>query len=102
MTALEDPRSYVTSKPVSTISHKGLRISARSSRVYTCSLPDRREVARENYARRNHQMQKCGYNSVSHKPYKTLGTVFLDDKKLILVSLGQNGDEINGSEVLSV
>ena len=99
MSTLEDPRSYVASKPVSGISHKGLHVSARSAVVYTCSLPHRREVARQNYARRNHQMQKCGYNSVSYKPYKTLGKVFLDDKNLIMVALGQKDDEINGSEV---
>ena len=99
MTTLEDPRSYVASKPVSGASHKGVHISARSSVVYTCGAPDRGEVAKQNYARRNHQMQKCGYNSVSYKPYKTLGKVFLDDKNLILVALGQKDDPINGSEV---
>ncbi|CAB4000355.1 Hypothetical predicted protein, partial [Paramuricea clavata] len=98
MTTLEDPRSYVASKPVSGISHKGLHVSARSALVYTCSLPDRRAVAKQNYARRNYQMQKCGYNSVSYKPYKTLGKVFVNDKKMILVALGQKDDEINGSE----
>jgi hypothetical protein len=100
MTTLEEPRSYVASKPVSGISHKGLHVSARSALVYTCSPPDRRAVAKQNYARRNYQMQKCGYNSVSYKPYKTLGKVFVDDKKMILVALGQKDDEINGSEVL--
>ena len=102
MTTFDDPRSYVASKPVSGISHKGLHISARSAVVYTCSAPDRHEVAKQNYARRNHQMQKCGYNSVSYKPYKTLGKVFLDDKNLILVALGQKDDQINGSEVVLI
>ncbi|XP_028413060.1 coiled-coil domain-containing protein 60-like [Dendronephthya gigantea] len=97
MTTLEDPRNYVASKPVSEISHKGLRVSARSSLVYTCSVPERREVAKQNYVRRNHQMQKCGYNSVSYKPYKTLGKVYLEDKNLILVALGQKDDKINAS-----
>ena len=97
--ALEDPRSYISSQPVSRISHKGLRVSARSSVVYTCSLPHRPEVAKQNHARRNYQMQKCGYNSVTYKPYKTLGKVFLDDKNLILVALGQKEDEAHGSEV---
>ena len=100
MTSVEDLRSYISSKPVSGISHKGLRVSARSSVVYTCSVPDRREVAKQNYTRRNYQMQKCGYNSVSYKPYKTLGKVFLDDKNLILVALGQKEDQTDGSEVL--
>ena len=100
MTALEDPRSYISSKPVSGISHKGLHISARSSLVYTCSLPDRREVAKQNHARRNYQMQKCGYNSVTYKPYKTLGKVFLDDKNLILVALGRKDDEVHRNEVM--
>ena len=102
MTALEDPRSYVASKPVSETSHKGFRVSARSSLVYTCGVPDRREVAKQNYARRNHQMQKCGYNSVSYKPYKTLGKVYLDDKNLILVALGQKDNKISASSEVCI
>lgn len=89
MTALEDPRTYVLPKPVSQISHKGLRITARSDVVYTACVPDRHQVAQQNYYRRSYQMKKCGYNSLPHKPYQTVGKVFLDDKDLILVTLGQ-------------
>ena len=61
--------------------------------MYTCEVPARREVARENYERRRHQMSKCGYRSVIYKPYQPVGEVYLDDKKLILNALGQEQTE---------
>lgn len=89
MTTIDDPRSYIELKPVSGISHKGLPIAARSATVYTCNVPDRQQIAKENYSRRNYQMKKCGYSSVSYKPYESVGKVFLDNKNLILVALEQ-------------
>ena len=93
-----DPRSYVESRPVSRESHKGLRIAARSVTVYTCNVPDRKEVAKQNYLRRSRIMSSCGYNSVTYKPYETVGKVYLDNKKMILVALGQEQEQ-NGEKV---
>lgn len=99
MTTSIDPRSYIEPKPVSAISHKGLRIAARSAKIYTCNVPDRQQVAKENYLRRNYQIKRCGYSSVTYKPYETVGEVFLDNKNLILVALGQQKDGNINNEV---
>ena len=41
---------------------------------------------------RLHQIGEQGYRSVNHKPYQLLGEpLYLEEKKLILHSLGQNG-----------
>ncbi|EDO45458.1 predicted protein [Nematostella vectensis] len=93
MPETDNPRAYIQSKPLPITSHQGLKITARSARVYTCEVPTRREVARENYERRKHQMTKCGYRSVIYKPYQSVGEVFLNDKKLILSALGQQASE---------
>lgn len=89
----ENPRSYVRPVPLPIPSHQGLKITARHAKIYTCEVPTRKEVARENYERRRHQMSKCGYRSVIYKPYQPVGEVYLDDKKLILSALGQEQSE---------
>ena len=89
----ENPRSYVRPIPLPIPSHQGLKITARNAKIYTCEVPTRKEVARENYERRRHQMSKCGYRSVVYKPYQPVGEVYLDDKKLILSALGQEQTE---------
>ena len=89
----ENPRSYIRPVPLPIPSHQGLKITARNAKNYTCEVPTRKEVARENYERRRHQMNKCGYRSVIYKPYQPVGEVFLDDKKLILSALGQEQTE---------
>lgn len=89
----DNPRSYVRPVPLPIPSHQGLKITARNAKIYTCEVPTRREVARENYERRTHQMSKCGYRSVIYKPYQPVGEVYLDDKKLILSALGQEQTE---------
>ena len=89
----DNPRSYVRPVPLPIPSHQGLKITARNAKIYTCEVPTRREVARENYERRRHQMSKCGYRSVIYKPYQPIGEVYLDDKKLILSALGQEQTE---------
>jgi len=89
----DNPRSYVRPVPLPIPSHQGLKITARNAKMYTCEVPARREVARENYERRRHQMSKCGYRSVIYKPYQPVGEVYLDDKKLILNALGQEQTE---------
>ena len=89
----DNPRSYVRSVPLPIPSHLGLKITARNAKIYTCEVPTRREIARENYERRRHQMSKCGYRSVIYKPYQPVGEVYLDDKKLIQSALGQEQTE---------
>lgn len=89
----DNPRSYVRPVPLPIPSHQGLKITARNAKIYTCEVPTRQEVARENYERRTHQMSKCGYRSVIYKPYQPVGEVYLDDKKLILSALGQEQTE---------
>eukprot|EP00795_Rhopilema_esculentum_P008756 gene8756-14782_t len=85
-----DVREYVGIKPMPTSSHVGLRITARcSTPVYTCESPARPEVVKQNYDRRRHQISSCGYRSVNFKPYKEVGEVILNEKELILKSLGQ-------------
>lgn len=89
----ENPRSYIRPVPLPIPSHQGLKITARHAKIYTCEVPTRKEVAKENYERRRHQMSKCGYRSVIYKPYQPVGEVYLDDKKLILSALGQEQSE---------
>ena len=89
-----DVREYVGIKPMPTPSHVGLRITARcSTPVYTCESPTRPEVVKQNYDRRRHQISSCGYRSVNFKPYKEIGEVILNEKELILKSLGQGNTE---------
>ncbi|XP_015748308.1 PREDICTED: coiled-coil domain-containing protein 60-like [Acropora digitifera] len=85
----ENPRSYIRPVPLPIPSHQGLKITTRNAKIYTCEVPARKEVARENHERRRHQINKCGYRSVNYKPYQPVGEVYLDDKKLILSALGQ-------------
>lgn len=83
-------RDYVAIRPIPSPSHVGLKVTARcSDPVYTCESPSRNEVAKLNYERRNYQINACGYRSVSHKPYKEVGEVILDERELILRALGQ-------------
>lgn len=85
-----DPREFVAVKQIPTASHVGLKITARcSTPVYTCEKPRRKEVAKDNFERRKFQTTQCGYRSINHKPYKSVGDVVLDDKELILRALGQ-------------
>lgn len=91
MPETENPRSYIRPIPVPVPAHKGLKITARNATVYTCEFPTRKEVAKENYERRKHQITRCGYRSVNYKPYQSVGEVYLDERMLILNSLGQRG-----------
>ncbi|XP_031558698.1 uncharacterized protein LOC116295108 [Actinia tenebrosa] len=93
MPETENPRTFIRPKPIPVPPHRGLKITARNSTIYTCEIPNRKQVAHENYTRRTHQMTKCGYRSVNYKPYQSIGDVILDDKKLILTALGQDGDQ---------
>ena len=43
--------------------------------------------------RRRVQQSVCGFHGPPHRPYKDVGTVQLDDRKLILEGLGQDGSE---------
>ncbi|KXJ08664.1 hypothetical protein AC249_AIPGENE4944 [Exaiptasia diaphana] len=94
MPETENPRAFVRPKPLPLPSHRGLKITARNARIYTCEVPTRKQVAHDNYARRKHQMTKCGYRSVNYKPYQCVGEVVLNDKKLIMSALGQDHDQI--------
>ncbi|KAK3748604.1 hypothetical protein QZH41_016425 [Actinostola sp. cb2023] len=94
MPETDNPRTFVRPKPLPIPTHRGLKITARNSRIYTCEVPTRTQVAQDNYARRKHQMTKCGYRSVNYRPYQSVGDVVLNDRKLILSALGQDTDQI--------
>ena len=49
----------------------------------------RPQIARANYSRRRYQYKECGYKSPITKPYQELGEVILDDKQLVLNTLGR-------------
>nr|DBA23274.1 TPA: hypothetical protein GDO54_014204 [Pyxicephalus adspersus] len=86
-----DPKSYVVIQPLPIPSQKGLKIQARSATHYNCWVPCRDEIFRANYYRRQKQLSQQGYNSPNYKPYEELGQpLFLEAKKLILHSLGQD------------
>ena len=87
MPGTENPRSHIQPLPLPIPSNQDLQITARNAKFHTCEDPTRKEVARENYERRRHQMSKCGYRSVIYKPYQPVGEVFLDDRKLNLSAL---------------
>ena len=76
-----DPRSYVRVLPLPTT---GGRAPGSGD-----------AVSKTNYQRRQEQITSQGFWSVSHKPYRGIGDPFyLDEKKLILHSLGQ-WDEVS-------
>ncbi|XP_077318206.1 coiled-coil domain-containing protein 60 isoform X2 [Lithobates pipiens] len=86
-----DPRSYMVIQPLPIPSQKGLKIQARSATHYNCWVPCRDEIFRDNYYRRQRQLSQQGYNSPNYKPFEELGQpLFLEVKKLILQSLGQD------------
>ncbi|XP_072272070.1 coiled-coil domain-containing protein 60 [Pyxicephalus adspersus] len=100
-----DPKSYVVIQPLPIPSQKGLKIQARSATHYNCWVPCRDEIFRANYYRRQKQLSQQGYNSPNYKPYEELGQpLFLEAKKLILHSLGQdeldtkNEDTVNAND----
>ena len=96
----ENPRSHIQPLPLPIPSNQDLQITARNAKFYTCEDPTRKEVARENYERRRHQMSKCGYRSVIYKPYQPVGEVVLDDRKLIFSALRQEQTEQNNQAYL--
>ena len=96
----ENPRSHIQPVPLPIPSNQDLQITAGNAKFHTCEVPTRKEVARENYERRKHQMSKCSYRSVIYKPYQPVEDVFLDDRKLILSALGQEQTEQNNQAYL--
>ncbi|XP_063820378.1 coiled-coil domain-containing protein 60 isoform X2 [Pseudophryne corroboree] len=94
-----EPRSYVVIKPLPITSQKGLKIQSRSPNHYNCWVPCREEVFRANYFRRQRQLAQQGYSSPNYKPYQELGhPLFLEAKKLILHSLGQDDQDSEPKE----
>ena len=96
----ENPRSHIQPVPLPIPSNQDLQITAGNAKFHTCEVPTRKEVARENYEQRKHQMSKCSYRSVIYKPYQPVEDVFLDDRKLILSPLGQEQTEQNNQAYL--
>ncbi|RUS71523.1 hypothetical protein EGW08_020708, partial [Elysia chlorotica] len=85
-----DPRSYVKAEPLPIPPATGLKLQARSDTVFNPTVPSRDDVRKWNYHRRKMQMSEQGFNALNYKPYKGIGDPFyLDEKKLILHSLGQ-------------
>lgn len=76
--------------PLPISSQKGLKLQARTADVFNPTTPTREEVRKWNYDRRVQQMSEQGFNACNYKPYKGIGDpIYLDNKKLILHSLGQ-------------
>ncbi|XP_072443386.1 coiled-coil domain-containing protein 60-like isoform X1 [Chiloscyllium punctatum] len=91
-----EPRSFVMIKPLPFPPTKGLKVKARSLTVYSPSEPSRQQVFHENYSRRQDQLSRQGYRSVSWKPYQAIGQpLHLEPRQLILHSLGQLDQTVN-------
>ncbi|XP_040271949.1 coiled-coil domain-containing protein 60 [Bufo bufo] len=95
-----DPRTYVLIRPLPAPNQKGLKVQARSPSHYTCwAQRPREDVFRDNYYRRQRQLSQQGYNAPNYKPYEDLGhPLFLEAKKLILHSLGQEEQDTKPEE----
>ncbi|XP_056393192.1 coiled-coil domain-containing protein 60 isoform X2 [Hyla sarda] len=95
-----DPRSYLLLRPLPTPSQKGLKVQARSSSHYSSwGQHSREDVFREHYYRRQRQLAQQGYSAPNYKPYEDLGhPLYLEAKKLILHSLGQDQQAIKPEE----
>lgn len=87
-------------RPLPIPSQKGLKIQARSPSHYTCwAQRGREDVFRDNYYRRQRQLSQQGYNAPIYQRYEDLGhPLFLETKKLILHSLGQEEQDIKPEE----
>uniref|UniRef100_A0A2C9LQV8 Coiled-coil domain-containing protein 60 n=1 Tax=Biomphalaria glabrata TaxID=6526 RepID=A0A2C9LQV8_BIOGL len=94
-----DPRSYVKAVPLPIPSQKGIHIQARSDKVFNPCVPSREDVRKWNYDRRLQQMKDQGFYALNCIPYKGLGDpIYLDEKKMVLDSLGQlTGEETESS-----
>ncbi|XP_048467408.1 coiled-coil domain-containing protein 60 isoform X2 [Rhincodon typus] len=91
-----EPRSFVMIKPLPLPPSKGLKVKARSLTVYSPSEPSRQQVFHENYRRRQDQLSRQGYRSVSWKPYQAIGQpLYLEPRQLVLHSLGQLDQIVN-------
>ncbi|XP_038647319.1 coiled-coil domain-containing protein 60-like isoform X2 [Scyliorhinus canicula] len=85
-----EPRNFVVIKPLPFPPSKGLKVKARSLTVYSPCEPSRQQIFRENYRRRQDQLNQQGYRSVCWKPYQAIGQpLHLEPRQLILHSLGQ-------------
>ncbi|KAK1159958.1 coiled-coil domain-containing protein 60-like isoform X2 [Acipenser oxyrinchus oxyrinchus] len=85
-----DPRSFIIISPLPISPPKGQKLQARSDTVYSAWEPCREHVFRENYHRRQKQLSQQGYWTASGRLYQEIGEpLYLDPKKLILHSLGQ-------------
>ncbi|XP_048411647.1 coiled-coil domain-containing protein 60-like isoform X2 [Stegostoma tigrinum] len=91
-----EPRSFVMLKPLPLPPSKGLKVKARSLTVYSPSEPSRQQVFHDNYRRRQDQLSRQGYRSVSWKPYQAIGQpLHLEPRQLVLHSLGQLDQIVN-------
>ena len=87
---MRDPRSFIKIAALPIDSQRGFKIQARSFHVYSTAEPSREEIRMRNFQRRSAQFSSQGYQSVKHKAYCGIGDPFyLDEKKLMLHSLGQ-------------
>jgi hypothetical protein len=90
---LPNPRDFVKSMPIPVPVDrvdKGIKIQARCFNVYNTAVPERSIVRKENYDRRQKQINSMGFSSQINQPYKILGEpLYLDQRKVILHALGQ-------------
>ncbi|MGH0170788.1 UNVERIFIED_CONTAM: hypothetical protein FKN15_061495 [Acipenser sinensis] len=95
-----EPRSFIIIRPLPISPPKGQKLQARSDTVYSAWEPCREHVFRENYHRRQKQLGQQGYWTASGRLYQEIGEpLYLDPKKLILHSLGQQ-DQVSSEKWL--
>uniref|UniRef100_A0A1I8FXE0 Uncharacterized protein n=1 Tax=Macrostomum lignano TaxID=282301 RepID=A0A1I8FXE0_9PLAT len=90
----QDVRNFVRPAPLPLQSHVGVKMRARTAQLYDPSEPTRDQVRHQNYSRRYRQLSSQGFRTPAWKPYECIGEeVCLDDRQLILSTLGQKEPE---------
>lgn len=87
---VRDPRTYVRQEPLPVYIPNGVKVQARTLKVFNPAIPSRNDMRSANIRRRHSQMTSQGFRSVNFKPYHGIGDPFyLDQQQLILHALGQ-------------
>lgn len=89
---LQHPHPKAKYKPVQKAFITGTKVNTRNLETYRTrgNEVERLDIRRDNYQRRQMQMECHGFNAKKERPYKGIGDPFyLDEDKLILHALGQ-------------
>lgn len=76
--------------PLPSGEYDGEKVIARTDQNYEQLRPSRDEVRRANYERRREQLSRQGFHSASTRPYRELGEVELNERRLLLKAVGQD------------